>query len=123
SNSRERIFHTLPGYWTNTQFEGTIMIRPIFGKLYQNPTTAPISTTSNIKVYPNPASEKIYIDVGNGIAVNSYQLISITGQVIESKSVYQNEPIDVEHIPTGMYLLKVNLANGQSLTTKVIIKR
>ncbi|MEY1639792.1 T9SS type A sorting domain-containing protein [Tenuifilum osseticum] len=123
TNSRERIFHTLPGYWTNTQFEGTIMIRPIFGKLYQNPTTAPISTTSNIRVYPNPASEKIYIDVGNGIAVNSYQLISITGQVIESKSVYQNEPIDVEHIPTGMYLLKVNLANGQSLTSKVIIKR
>lgn len=123
TNSRERIFHTLPGYWTNTQFEGTIMIRPIFGKLYQNPTTTPVTSMQNLRVYPNPASERIYIDVGNGIAVNSYQLISITGQVIESKSVFQNEPINVEHIPTGMYLLKVNLNNGQSLTSKVIIKR
>lgn len=123
TNSQQRIFHTLPGYWTNTQFEGTIMIRPIFGKLYQNPTAAPLTITQNIRVYPNPTSETIYIDIDESIVVESYQLIAITGQVIESKSIYRNESINVKHIPIGIYLLKVNLNNGQTFTTKVIIKR
>ncbi|HDP75189.1 MAG TPA: T9SS type A sorting domain-containing protein [Bacteroidales bacterium] len=123
TNNRKRIFHNLPGYWTNTQFEGTIMIRPIFGKFYQIPTSTPTTSSKGFRVYPNPAAEFIYIDTDINGTAKWYQLISITGQVIESKQFYSNQPIGVGHIPAGIYILRVNLANGQFLTSKVVIKR
>lgn len=123
TNSKSRIFHSLPGYWTNTQFEGTIMIRPIFGKLYQIPTSTPTVAENSVKVFPNPASDFIYVDADKSVNPISYQLVSITGQVIDSKTFSYDEPIDVSRISTGIYLLRVNLTNGQSLTSKVVIKR
>lgn len=123
TNNKNKIFYSLPGYWTNSQFEGTLMVRPIFGKLYQIPTSTPITISKGFRVYPNPASEFINIDTDSNVPAQSYQLVSITGQVIESKSIYSNVPISVGHIPAGIYILRVNLANGQALTSKVIIKR
>lgn len=122
-NSKDKIFHNLPGYWTNTQYEGTIMVRPIFGKLYQTPTLTTTVPNHGLQVYPNPASDYLYINFDNSIPVQSYQLVSITGRVVENASIIPNARVSVGHLPAGIYLLRVNLKNGQAITSKVIIKR
>lgn len=123
TNNQSKIFHSLPGYWVNTEFQGTIMIRPIFGKLYQTPTATPASKLETINVYPNPASSQIRINADETTKPLSYQLVSVTGQTVGMGTTTSNDPIDVSHIPTGIYLLRVTTSSNQVLTAKVIVAR
>lgn len=67
-----------------------------------------------IKVYPNPASEvlKIQLDATDG---NNYsvQLINTKGQVVNEKLELQagENVLNVENFPAGIYILKVNGAS------------
>lgn len=68
-----------------------------------------------LRVYPNPASETIYIT--SGIPIEKIELYDIVGkQVLESKNTSE---INVNHLEYGLYLLK--LYSEKAITTKKII--
>ncbi len=124
TDSQSKIFHSLPGYWINTQFKGTIMIRPIFGKLYEFPTTTPTATrTESIEIYPNPASHFIRINKTDRQNITFYQIYSTTGQMVKSGTFTESESINVANLPEGIYLIKAITASKQALTAKVAIAR
>jgi hypothetical protein len=67
---------------------------------------------SNVKVYPNPTSGKLTIDVENYEGVEVYD---VSGRLIIKSSL---KTIDLEEQSKGLYLLKVN-ANGTTQEFKV----
>ena len=76
--------------------------------------------------YPNPASDKIYIDYngqGEQLNVNIYNFV---GKLVKlsriSRSVKRYE-IDVSDLPVGAYLVRMESRSGISETEKLIIKR
>lgn len=75
--------------------------------------------SSNIKIYPNPATETIYIsDAAMGSTVRIYDL---QGKMLVQQTVQNTtEQIDLNKIPSGMYLVQLITTDGQKSTARII---
>ncbi len=63
---------------------------------------------SNVKVYPNPATNLLHIDLGalrNNVSV---KIFSIDGRCVFEKSINNNLKLDISKFDTGMYLINVD---------------
>ncbi|MEO9571546.1 MAG: T9SS type A sorting domain-containing protein [Polaribacter sp.] len=68
-------------------------------------------TVSNIRVYPNPASDFIQV---SGLATTvDYTIYSVLGSEVGSGTIFKNEKIQISNLINGIYFLK--LANGNML--------
>ncbi len=75
--------------------------------------------TNNIKIYPNPATQTIYIAEAN--LGSKITIFNISGQLILSKMI-QNplESIDVSNWASGNYILQITETNGHKMTSKIV---
>ena len=73
---------------------------------------------SEIKVYPNPASESMYV-YSPMFNVSSITLTDLSGKEILRTS--QTE-ISISHLAKGLYFVRVELENGEQAVQKVIIQ-
>ncbi len=74
-----------------------------------------------VNIYPNPASERIYIQSQNVDKFTSVSLYNLNGQkVFNSTEENTFLAIDTKELPNGMYIIKVN-GNQTVLTEKVLI--
>ena len=62
-NNRNKIFYNLGQEWVNTSFNGSLMIRPVLGKETGWPASVNELIRNEVKVYPNPASDFIRIEL------------------------------------------------------------
>ncbi len=121
-NNRKRIFYNIYGDWKNSSFEGSLMIRPVVGE-----GDPPLSVTNpakhqSISVYPNPASDIIYIDTGKETDRRyiTFSLINSSGQIIY-KADGKTSSIDVSRFLPGIYFLRTEYLDGSHETTKILI--
>jgi hypothetical protein len=81
---------------------------------------------TNFSVYPNPASNDLFIDLklANVAKSISIKLTDVTGRIVREQSAInvQNETvkINVAQLPSGVYLTKIETPEG-STTKKIII--
>lgn len=73
-----------------------------------------------INVYPNPATEIIYVDNKSALGFGKIYLYDITGQLILSETIENQNPIaiNVSQLPAGMYTMQLT---GDSGTLSKII--
>ena len=81
-----------------------------------------LSTT--IKVYPNPVTEKLSIDL-NGVSGDAKVMIySNTGQLLKTDKLNaQNNTINVDHLQNGLYLVNLHFSDYKTIKTFKIIKK
>lgn len=87
--------------------------------------TASVGNHKNkaITLYPNPASNMLYISNAGGAAIRSVQIYSLTGQQLYNQSYSQPNDeysIPVSQLQSGTYLVSIETASG--LITKRIVK-
>jgi hypothetical protein len=76
----------------------------------------------NIRIYPNPASDKLYI--AHLDQINEVDVLTITGNKVLSKTINESETeMDISTLPPGMYLLKLRNDMKVISTSKLIIIR
>jgi len=76
-----------------------------------------------IRIYPNPASTEIHIDVtDSNCQIENLQMISINGQVVKQYPK-ADRILDVVTLSNGIYILKIELANGAQINKRVIVLR
>tara|TARA_B110000008_G_scaffold185332_1_gene184123 strand:+ start:9054 stop:12878 length:3825 start_codon:yes stop_codon:yes gene_type:complete len=85
-----------------------------------------ISITNELKVYPNPASDRVIIEitlVGRQEIVQ-LQVINNLGQIIETHQATSRQElsIDISHLPSGTYLLNLAEINGNTIATQKLTK-
>lgn len=80
------------------------------------------SKSSNINIFPNPASEVIHID--NIKEASTVQLSGITGKIIYQANAFSNRKatIPISHLTRGLYFITFKEANGKTVTRKVVIE-
>jgi hypothetical protein len=75
---------------------------------------------NEIKVYPNPMNE--LLTVSGEQEMVSLAVYNLLGQEVITKSINAHEAVlDVSHLPTGTYLVKINTAN--TVNTIKVFKR
>lgn len=78
-----------------------------------------------LKVYPNPTSEKVTIDLGEKQKMVNIKLTQITGQVIKEKEVFDTKKVNIiigEKNRRGMYLIEIEALNTKRALIKVFKK-
>ncbi len=77
-----------------------------------------------LRIWPQPASDRLYISLPADPQTNHivYSLYDINGQLVQQETSGTQTQLPVNHLPTGIYTLKVDYRSG-SLHRKVWIKR
>jgi hypothetical protein len=77
----------------------------------------PGSIKERIAIYPNPATNAITIRLDNSNQLLSAQLFSTTGRLLK---VETKPRMDLTHLSSGPYILKIRLIDGSSQTIRII---
>ena len=81
----------------------------------------------NFKVYPNPATEKIFIELNEkNQTISKIDLITLDGKKIDDMDFWWSSNLQVnilfiDHLPKGNYLLNITTSQGNSYS-KIIIR-
>ena len=75
-------------------------------------------TTLDIRVYPNPADQKMYIDTPSG--EYEYLIYNAVGGIVKHGAVSRNDPIDVSKLAPSVYIVRV-FNDDSSLSQKIIV--
>lgn len=70
--------------------------------------------------YPNPSAERIEIQMPDWNKVKSVQLLNSQGQISYDSFSKPVSSININHLPAGIYLLRITLKEGTVLTHKII---
>ncbi|SHK26565.1 PQQ-dependent sugar dehydrogenase [Chryseobacterium polytrichastri] len=97
------------------------------GKIYKIKTNATLSTQENnnlkqIKIYPNPASKKVFIDGLKDKNVSAEIISSEGRKVLENANIKSDNSIDITGIPAGVYYINLKSGELKSYSQKLIIK-
>ncbi|MFA7049830.1 MAG: T9SS type A sorting domain-containing protein [Patescibacteria group bacterium] len=79
--------------------------------------------SSEVKLYPNPATDNIYLQIPNS-PINSAKgaVYNVIGAQVMDFTVNSNtENLDISSLPTGMYMLKIQTSDGRGV--KKFIKK
>ncbi len=76
----------------------------------------------NMKVYPNPTSDFLILNVGNfELSTLNFELFDVSGKLLESKKITSiTETISMENLPSSTYFLKITSNNEEVKTFKII---
>lgn len=84
------------------------------------PLTVGYSMVDNLlKIYPNPASDKIKIEVSQENWLGEVAIYDLSGSLIQ-KLASPSQYIQVGELTKGAYLIKINLANTQVITKRFV---
>lgn len=81
-----------------------------------SPVSVDLNKETDINVYPNPASDIIYI---NSTRLTKVQIISLTGKLTAS---YNTSEINISHLANGIYFLKI-FTDDKIYLKKIIVNR
>ena len=71
------------------------------------------------QIYPNPASEVLFIEIDNP-TTNLIYILDITGkEIYTTKALQRTTSIDVSYLKSGLYMVKI-VSNQGNITSKLI---
>ncbi|MFP4555982.1 MAG: T9SS type A sorting domain-containing protein [Bacteroidales bacterium] len=119
--NNQHLFYNIDGSWLNSQFEGSLMIRPVFGELTEPPTSAACETMErlNPKVYPNPAYQHFSIKGVESLRDVNVQVFTASGQQVINQT-YTSNSIDISSLSSGVYIVRI-LAGAKLIGTQKLI--
>jgi hypothetical protein len=78
---------------------------------------------SDIKIYPNPASESVYINIGIANKKYDVSLIDISGRTMLVENFNEIEAkLDLSGVIPGLYIIKVEIEDGRLSHTKLVVE-
>jgi len=118
NDNSDKVYYNASGFWTNTSFDGSLMLRPVFGS-YPDETVSVKHLLPNnytVDIFPNPANNKININAD--IPFQSVEIYNIEGkQVLSSKN---SKSIDVSLLTNGIYIIAIH-TNTSVIRKKLLI--
>jgi hypothetical protein len=87
-------------------------------------TDMPTSTTTGFKIFPNPASNLVYLDTREAILDAHVLIINLAGQVVSTYKGLSGKHFvaDISGLPPGIYILEL-AGDGKVFREKVVVER
>jgi hypothetical protein len=86
-----------------------------------------LKINEQIKVYPNPATDEIRIEVqGSKLKVQSVRVYDVAGRMVHGQQTTdyskneQNIILNINHVTQGLYFLQIEMSNGERVVRKVV---
>lgn len=120
----DKLFYNFTGQWTQSQFDGTLMIRPMFGhEIPLGIKNNPEKTSLDFNIYPNPASNYLNIETKNEL--DNYLRISIFDMYgkIHVDEFNSETPVNISGLSSGIYFIRISDTSGNTSTKKFLVIR
>ncbi len=114
------------GGWEQSKIYGSLMIRPVFGKVIPAPLSIEEPTIlkkqDSFSVFPNPATDQFIIKNKNQ-ANSSFSIYNSVGQkILEEKITSEEQVVNVSQFNSGVYFIIVKENNADIKTQRIIIQ-
>lgn len=112
-------FYNTNGTWKKASVPGTIMMRPVVGDMWPTPLALPEKPEpASFTLYPNPAEKSFKLKSEHPVEL----LVLYDMNGVEQKRWEGSETeFGVSELPSGIYLLRIILVSGQSVSKKLMI--
>jgi 1,4-alpha-glucan branching enzyme len=67
---------------------------------------------NDIQLYPNPASDLLYISYKNTESAAGLEIFDVTGRVVLNKRINNDDIVDVAKLKPGLYIIKLRFNNS-----------
>ena len=124
------IFTKINNKWDTIQYYplGALMIRAVVGnKIAINTSslsTHELALSEVMTVYPNPATDRLYIDLKKGLEENyEMSVFNLIGQ-LQKREILRGGQMILDNTVTGIYFLKVrNVKTNQTYIHKFAVNK
>ena len=79
----------------------------------------PQYVADNVRIYPNPASDILFVELKRGERIANIALCDMQGRIVEESDA---SPVFLGHLPSGVYAVQVKASNGRKFIQKVVVK-
>ncbi|MBQ2188231.1 MAG: T9SS type A sorting domain-containing protein, partial [Bacteroidales bacterium] len=69
--------------------------------------------------YPNPTSDRIFIDISPDVECAQVDIYTLDGRLLQSQ-ISDFETVDMSNLESGIYIIKVRLADGREYAERVV---
>lgn len=118
-NASEKAHYNVFGTWEEISFEGALMVRPVFSETPYLSVPEEEVRLPDFDVYPNPASNQIYIDNPNDY--DQLQIVSATGRLVYQSNAKTS--YNVSSYSEGLYLLLFYKDDAMVGKQKLLIRK
>lgn len=123
---QDKLYYNFAGNWVNTQFEGTLMIRPQFGEeigVTTSNNNRVFEEKKDFNIYPNPATDYLNIEIDEQSSQGlSYSIFDIYGKVYKTEKL-STTSINITNLNTGIYFIRISSPNQHFTTKKFVVVR
>jgi len=124
NDNANKIFYKNGQNWINSNFPGSLLIRPIIGQnmILGTAKNEFESLSQRIKLYPNPAASYFSFDsqILKDNATATVYIYSVYGSLVSQQQV--NRPtVNIDNLSPGLYVVKIS-SNNNIFTGKLIIQ-
>jgi photosystem II stability/assembly factor-like uncharacterized protein len=81
--------------------------------------TLPIFSNEVLFVYPNPVKDRLYFSM-SGRKITELSVFSLDGKEVLNQKLLDQNSVDVSHLTSGIYLVKIHSDEG-TFSTKILI--
>jgi hypothetical protein len=111
--------------WNSVCFEfdnKTYYLNPLYSDCYDMSYGIESNklTVGNINVFPNPSNGSFTVDFGNLENIREIRILDLLGKIVFQQSINKQSKINIDKLPSGVYILTV-IDNENKMTNKKII--
>lgn len=121
TDSRNKMFYHLDGFWHQSNIKGSWMIRPIFGRHISTIGIDDVAQSNfDFKLYPNPAQNEVIIQLP--FEENAtYQILNLIGETISAGEISGSKKLNIEDLSSGIYFVRIINKNKFNSVKKLMI--
>lgn len=122
-NTQTSIFYNVAGPWNSSPFPGSLMIHPVFGvaDFYLGVEKPIVANQKNeFVIYPNPASDELFISNSNPSAEITYSVMDVSGRTVLDGKIVAYNAVNIATLAEGVYFIR--LIESNSVATIKFIK-
>lgn len=95
---------------------------PIVVTMVDCTVNVPQVDAQTLKIFPNPVSDILNIDLPENTAYENFEMMDITGRIlIQGKLIPGSNQVKASDLPEGIYMIKLS-GNGNYITRQVICR-
>jgi len=119
------LFFQITGtYLPNEYLELEEMAKEMQEKGKKRETDAYKTTDQAMRIFPNPATDRLEIVSSDNILISRCVLTDFSGKVVFQQSVNKNSlTLDIQNVVSGIYLVKVIDEHGEVTIEKIIVNK
>ena len=91
-------------------------------KIFVKRSSIGLDESINLSIFPNPTNGKLRINCKNK-KIKKIEITDLNGKIIMQQKVFSNNPnqeINVAHLNSGMYFVRVTLSNNSSISKRIL---